>query len=54
MNRDSLPGPLMIGTFEKRDPGITNHTELYKTFTKEKKLVEKERQQKKAKYASIK
>ena len=33
----------------------THHTQLYKTFTKgKKKLVEKERQQKKAKYASIK
>ena len=32
----------------------TTHMQLHKTFTKEKKLVEKERQQKKAKYASIK
>ena len=34
--------------------GTTHHTQLHETFTKEKKLVEKERQQKKAKYASIK
>ena len=34
--------------------GITHHTQLHKTITKEKKLVEKETQQKKAKYASIK
>ena len=33
----------------------THHTQLHQTFTKEKKkLVEKERQQNKAKYASIK
>ena len=32
-------------------PHTTHYTELHKTFTKEKKkLVEKERQQKKAKY----
>ena len=31
-----------------------HNTQLHKTFTKIKKLVEKERQQKKAKYASIK
>ena len=37
------------------DSGTTHHTQLHETFTKEeKKLVEKERQQKKAKYASIK
>ena len=35
--------------------GTTHHTQLHKTFTHtKKKLVEKEIQQKKAKYASIK
>ena len=34
--------------------GTTHHTLLHKTFAHTKKIVQKERQQKKAKYASIK
>ena len=40
-----MEGVLLINVYVK-GPGITNHTQLHKTFTKEKKLVEKERQQK--------
>ena len=34
--------------------GIAHHTQLHKTFTQKNKRAEKERQQKKAKYTSIK
>ena len=46
---------LLINDYFKGS-GTTHHTKLHKTFTKKrkKKLVEKEIQQKKAKYASIK
>ena len=47
---------LLIKYDYSKGSGTTHHTKLHKTFTKkkEKKLVEKEIQQKKAKYAGIK
>ena len=53
-DRTALFRSVLINDYVK-GPGNKHHTQLHKhTQKKEKKLVEKERQHKKAKYASIK